>query len=141
MFPMVVLGESGGSCLSIPFSDRSLWKMGPLSLPQGRPEIKYRLQKGMSRKGSLLAKPSGPLNTSLARGDLCFGLHDHWSCPFVGHMFWARNLGREQRHAYHPQMGPWDLGSVNPVNLTQFPGTDHCATGLIWLVSRANSVK
>jgi hypothetical protein len=33
---------------------------------QGRPEIKYLLQRGISRKGSLLAKPSGPLGTSLA---------------------------------------------------------------------------
>jgi hypothetical protein len=39
-----------------------------IQLTQGGPEIKYLLQEGMSGKGSLLAKPSGPahLGTSLA---------------------------------------------------------------------------
>lgn len=39
---------------------------GCIPPPQGGPEIKYLLQGGMSRKGCLLAKPSGPLDTSLA---------------------------------------------------------------------------
>jgi hypothetical protein len=38
----------------------------PKPTSQGRPEIEYLLQGGMSGKGSLLAKPSGPLGTSLA---------------------------------------------------------------------------
>jgi hypothetical protein len=34
--------------------------------PQGGPWIKYLLQEGMSGKGFLLAKPSGPLDTASA---------------------------------------------------------------------------
>jgi hypothetical protein len=34
---------------------------GYIPLTQGGPEIKYLLQEEMSRKGSLLAKPSGPI--------------------------------------------------------------------------------
>jgi hypothetical protein len=34
--------------------------------PQSSPEIKYLFHGGMSRKGSLLAKPTGPLDISLA---------------------------------------------------------------------------
>jgi hypothetical protein len=33
---------------------------------QGESEVKYLLQEGISGKGSLLAKPSEPLDTSLA---------------------------------------------------------------------------
>jgi hypothetical protein len=41
-------------------------KNGCVPTSQGGPEIKYLLQGGMSRKWSLLAKPSGLLGTSLA---------------------------------------------------------------------------
>jgi len=47
----------------------SWWKMDAYCTvlnSQGGPEIKYLLQGAMSEKGSLLAKPSGPLGTSLA---------------------------------------------------------------------------
>lgn len=37
---------------------------GQVSTSQGRPEIKL-LREGVFRRGSLLAKPSGPLGTSL----------------------------------------------------------------------------
>lgn len=53
-----------GPCLSIVFIDCSSWEMNVNQLlPQGEPEFKYFLQGGMSRKESLLAKPSGPLDT------------------------------------------------------------------------------
>jgi hypothetical protein len=39
---------------------------GYIPPPQGGPEIKYLSQEGISRKGNLLAKLSGPLDTSLA---------------------------------------------------------------------------
>ena len=38
----------------------------PYLSSQGGPEIKYLLYRGMSEKGRLLVKPSGPLGTSLA---------------------------------------------------------------------------
>ena len=50
------------------FTDCSWWKMDAyLTVPtsQSGPEIKYLLQGGMSGKGSLLTKPSGPLVTSI----------------------------------------------------------------------------
>jgi hypothetical protein len=43
----------------------SSWKNKSIPPPQGGPELKYLLQEGMSGKGSVLAKPSGPLGTSL----------------------------------------------------------------------------
>jgi hypothetical protein len=46
----------------------------PYHLPGVDQEIKYLLQGGMSRKGSLLAKPSGPLGTSLAWTTLFWAL-------------------------------------------------------------------
>ena len=49
--------------------------------PQGRPEIKYLLQGGMPGKGSLLAKPSGPLGTSLAWRTL------FWAYVTITHIF------------------------------------------------------
>jgi hypothetical protein len=39
---------------------------GCIPTPQGGPEMKYLLEREMFRKGILLAKPSGPLDTSLA---------------------------------------------------------------------------
>ena len=48
---------------------------------QGGPEIKYLLKGGVSGKGSLLAKPSGPLGTSLAWGTLFCA---YVTCPYVG---------------------------------------------------------
>jgi hypothetical protein len=41
-------------------------KNGCVPTSQGGPEIKYLLQGGMFWEGRLLAKPSGPLGTSLA---------------------------------------------------------------------------
>lgn len=41
-------------------------KNGCISTSQGEPGIKYLLQAGMSEKRSLLAKPLGPIGTSLA---------------------------------------------------------------------------
>jgi hypothetical protein len=38
-------------------------------------------------------------------------------------MFWAKNFDREQRDAYHPQIGAWVLGYANALNPTKFPGT------------------
>jgi hypothetical protein len=38
---------------------------GCIQLLQGGPELKYFLQEGMSRKGSLLSKPSGPSTYSI----------------------------------------------------------------------------
>jgi hypothetical protein len=51
-----------------------------IQLPRDGPEIKCLLQEGMSGKGSLLAKPSGPahLGISLAWRTL-FCAHDHRS--------------------------------------------------------------
>ena len=40
---------------------------------QGGPEIKYLLKDGMSGKGSLLTKPSGSLDISLAGREFCLG--------------------------------------------------------------------
>jgi len=57
--PKEVFVERDSPCLSTLFIYCSSWKMGSLQLTQGKPEIKYLLQEGMSRKGSLLAKPSG----------------------------------------------------------------------------------
>jgi glutaredoxin-related protein len=42
-------------------------------------------------------------------------------CGVCGHVFQAMNLGREQGDAYHPQIGAWVPGSLNPLNLTKFP--------------------
>ena len=50
---------------------------------QGRPEIKYLLQGGVSGKESLLAKSSSPLGTSLKWRSV-LRLHDHRSQSYVG---------------------------------------------------------
>jgi hypothetical protein len=49
---------------------------------QGGPEIKYRLQGGVSSKESLLAKPSRPLGTSLIWRSV-LSLHVHGSHPLL----------------------------------------------------------
>jgi hypothetical protein len=54
-------------------------QMHAIPTSQGGLEIKYLLQGGMSEKGSLLAKPSGPLGTSLAWRTL------FWAYVTTGH--------------------------------------------------------
>ena len=64
-------------------------------LSRGEPEIKYLLQGGMYRNESLLAKPTGSLDTSMAWTTLFLGLHDHKSHFLiweVWQVFQARNL-------------------------------------------------
>ena len=93
------------------------WNHTPLS--QGRPEIKYLLQGGVSGKKGLLAKPSRPLGTSL-KWIFVLSLLDHRSCPFFGEGgalslrdWWPQIYGELQlvtgawcpgirRSAYHP---------------------------------------
>jgi hypothetical protein len=50
--------------------------------PHVEPDIKYLLQEGMNKRGSLLAKPSGPLYPSLTWRPLL--VCDAWSHPYVG---------------------------------------------------------
>ena len=50
---------------------------GCIQLTQGGPEIKYLLQEGMSRKGSLLAKLSGLLRYLISMKNSVLGLSDH----------------------------------------------------------------
>jgi hypothetical protein len=56
-------------------------------LSQGRFEIKCLLQRRMSRKGSLLAKPSGMLGTSLAWRTL------FWAYVTIGNIFLSGECG------------------------------------------------
>jgi hypothetical protein len=44
-----------------------------------------------------------------------------------GHVFQARNLVGS-RELPTSQMGAWVPGTLNPLNRTKFPGTDHCPT-------------
>ena len=60
---------------------------GCISIPEGGPEIKYLLQGGMSEKGSLLAKHSGPLGTSLVWRTL------FWAYMTIGHVFLMWGVG------------------------------------------------
>ena len=65
------------------FIDCSWWKIGCIlncTPSQGGHEIKYLLQGEMSGKGSLLAKPSRPLGTSLAWRTL------FWAYVTIGHV-------------------------------------------------------
>ena len=62
--PMAVLDERDS-----PWFQTIYWlfivENGCIPPSQGGPEIKYLLQEGMSGKGSLLTKPSGPLDIAL----------------------------------------------------------------------------
>ena len=86
---------------------------GFISTPQGGPEIKYLLQEGMSGKGSLLAKPSGPLDTSLAWRTLYWAMLPTWGV-------WTCVPGQESDRE---QGGAYCLRCV-----LEFLGTQICST-------------
>jgi hypothetical protein len=65
MFSTVVLDERDSPWLQTVYCLVTM-ENGCIPPSQGGPEIKYLLQEGMSGKGSSLAKPSEPLDTSLA---------------------------------------------------------------------------
>ena len=97
-----------------------------LQPPQGGPEIKYLLQEGMSGKGFLLAKPSGPLDTASAWRTL------FWACvtfPYVGSVAGVpgQESGREQGATISGVYLKF-LGTQTPLYLTKFPGKVHCPT-------------
>lgn len=69
-------------------------KNGCIPLTQGGPEMKYLLQEGMSKKGTLLAKTSGPahLDTSLACRTLYYMTNCHeLHVGYCGHVLQDRN--------------------------------------------------
>lgn len=67
---------------------------GCILTSQAASKIKYLLQGRMSGKGSLLAKPSGPLGTALAWRTPFWAYMTAVTFPYVEvwHMFQARNL-------------------------------------------------
>jgi hypothetical protein len=90
---------------------------------QGGPGIKYLLQGGISGKGSLLAKSSGPLGTSLPWRTL------FWTCVTTGHISLCGKCGqgfvREQGGAYSPRC---EFPGSQPVLPTKLPGLVHHPT-------------
>ena len=60
------------------------WMHENIPTSQSKPEIKYLLHRGMSGKGSLLAKPLEPLGTPLARRTLFWDMfllcEEHDTC-------------------------------------------------------------
>lgn len=62
MLPIAVVDERDSPWFHWLF----ILKNGCIPTSHGGPEIKYLLQRGMSGKGSLLTRPSGPLGTLLA---------------------------------------------------------------------------
>jgi len=105
----------------------SWWKMDeyctkPTS--QGKPQIKYLLQGGMSGKGSLLANPSRPLGTSLAQRTL------FWAYVTIGHVSLCKVCGLcfrpgiWQGSGSHlsPKCVPTKSLSLNLLYLTKLPG-------------------
>lgn len=93
-------------------------------ISQGRPEIKCLLQGRMSGKGCLLAKPSGPLDTSLTWRILYWAIWPIWR---VWHKFQDRNLAGSRAL---PTISGRCLGArdSDPPCLTKFPGMVHCPT-------------
>jgi hypothetical protein len=67
----------------------------PYSTSQDGTDIEDFLQGGMSEKGSLLAKPSRPLGTSLAWRNFCVCLHDHRTLFFYVSYMACQEPGRE----------------------------------------------
>jgi hypothetical protein len=91
---------------------------GCMPTSQLGPEIKYLLQERMSGKGSLLAKPSGPLGTSLAWRILFWVYRTHLSHRShfliweVWHVLQATNLAGSR---YPPSF--WGLRSTLPTKV------------------------
>ena len=78
---------------------------------QGGPEIKYLFQEGLSGKGSLLAKMSWPLGTSLAWRTV-LGPSDHGTC-----FFYVRHVARFPRQESGRKWGVTYLSGVCPPSL------------------------
>jgi len=76
---------------------------GSIPTPQDGSEIKYLLQGGMSRKGSLLAKPSGVSRYLISMENSVLG------CVLAGN-----------REALQSQVGTWVLGSQTHSTLPSF---------------------
>jgi hypothetical protein len=98
---------------------------GCIATSQGGPEIKYLLQGGMFGKGSLLAKPSGSLVTSLAWRTL------FWAYMTTGHVSLCGKCGMCSRPGVWQGVGRHLSSQVcthqvfkvsDVLYLTKFPG-------------------
>jgi hypothetical protein len=88
--------------LSWCIDDRSLWKMDAyctIPISPDEPKTKYLLQGGMSGKESLLAKPPGPLGTSLERRTLL------WAYMTTGHISLCGECGTWYRSGIDREWG------------------------------------
>ena len=95
----------------------------PYPTSQGGPEVKYLLQGGMSGKGSLLAKPSRPLGTSLKWRSV-LSLHDHRSHFLCEKCGMCSRPGVWQGAGSHLSLGclPTESLRLDLLYLTKLPG-------------------
>jgi hypothetical protein len=125
MFPMVVLDERDN-----PWFETLYWlfigENGCVLASQGEPEIKYLLWEGMSGKGSLLTKPSGPVGTSLAWRAL------FWGTTILGSV--ARVPGQESESRVAPTISGVSFWVSHLLYLTKFSGMVHCPTTLTGVI-------
>ena len=100
----------------------------PYPTSQGGPEIKYLWQGGMSRKESLLAKPSGSLGTLLAQRTL------FWAYVSMDTFLLCEKYGTcSKSRVWHGAGSHLSLRCVHTeslgLNLTKLPGTVLNPTG------------
>jgi hypothetical protein len=95
-----------------------------IPISQGGQRLKYLLQEEMSGEGSLLAEPSGPLDTSLAWRTLYWAMLPTWG---VWTCVPGQESDREQGGTYCLR---WYLCTrvSDPLYLTKFPSMIHYPT-------------
>jgi hypothetical protein len=101
-------------------------------LSQGKPEVEYVLQGGVSGKGNLLAKPFRPLGAS-SKWRSVWRLGGLWSCPLPVEWLGVLNLCDRRPQNYYRELQPH-------ARVLVFRSLPKCLLSLSWLSPEGSPV-